>query len=175
MARSASPSTRKRRRGLREALENIHRVDQLFLERTLIHVDQRMALLSCEEPLDYEVKFEARAYDELIGHLAKQFHYVVVDVPHGSRPELQARVAHGGGAHHRCRSYVGGASRHAIRLLKSIAAEEVSKQTIVVLNRRWAPGDGDLSIEEIEKALDRRIDVSVPYGKTVLVRRRELR
>ncbi|MFO1187592.1 MAG: AAA family ATPase [Alphaproteobacteria bacterium] len=47
--------------GLREALENIHRVDQLFLERTLIHVDSRMALLSCEEPLDYEMKFEPRA------------------------------------------------------------------------------------------------------------------
>lgn len=154
--------------GLREALENIHRVDQLFLERTLVHVDQRMALLSCEEPLDYEVKFETRAYDELIGHLVKQFHYVIVDVPHAAGPNYRhaLRVA-------AIRIVVLDPTlasvRHTIRLLKSIGSEEISTQTILVLNRRWAPGEGDLSIEEIEKALDRRIDVTVPYGKATLV------
>lgn len=154
--------------GLREALENIHRVDQLFLERTLVHVDSRMAILSCEEPLDYEMKFEPRAYDELIGHLAKQFHYVVVDVPRGAGPSFRHALRNSA-----VRIIVIDPTlasvRHAIRLLKATGADEVSRQTIVALNRRWAPGDGDLSIEEIEKALNRRVDIVVPYGKTVTV------
>jgi pilus assembly protein CpaE len=154
--------------GLREALENIHRVDQLFLERTLVHVDSRMALLSCEEPLEYEVKFETCAYDELIGHLVKQFHYVVVDVPRGSGPNFQHALRNA-----TIRVIVidptVAAVRHAIRLLKIVGAEDIGRQTIVVLNRRWAQGDGDLAIKDIEKALNRRVDVTVPYGKNVLV------
>ncbi len=124
--------------GLREALENIHRVDQLFLERTLIHVNSRMAMLSCEEPLDYEMKFEPRAYDELLGHLAKQFHYVVVDVPRGGGPAFRHALRHSA-----VRIIVIDPTlasvRHAIRLLKSTGADEVSRQTIVALNRRWSP------------------------------------
>jgi pilus assembly protein CpaE len=154
--------------GLREALENIHRVDQLFLERTLVHVDSRMALLSCEEALEYEVKFESRAYDELIGHLVKQFHYVVVDVPRGAGPNFQHALRNA-----TIRIIVIdptlAAVRHAIRLLKLVGAEDIGRQTIVVLNRRWAPGDGDLAIKDIEKTLNRRVDVAVPYGKSVLV------
>ncbi len=131
-----------------------------------------MALLSCEEPLDYEVKFEPRAYDELVGHLTKQFHYVVVDVPHNSGPNYK----------HALRNAIVrivvvdptlAAVRHTIRLLKSIGAEEVSKQTIVVLNRRWAAGEGDLSVEEIEKALGRRVDITVSLRQADDRRRRE--
>jgi hypothetical protein len=61
------------------------------------------------------------------------------------------------------------AVRHAIRLLKGLGAEEIGRQTIVVLNRRWAPGDGDLSLKDIETALKRVVDVTVPFGKNVLV------
>jgi pilus assembly protein CpaE len=154
--------------GLREALENIQRVDQLFLERTLVHVDSRMALLSCEEPLEYAVKFESRSYDELIGHLVKLFHYVVVDVPRGAGPNFQHALRNA-----TVRILVIdptlAAVRHAIRLLKMVGADDIGRQTIVVLNRRWAPGDGDLAIKDIEKAINRRIDVTVPYGKNVLV------
>jgi pilus assembly protein CpaE len=154
--------------GLREALENIHRVDQLFLERTLVHIDGRMALLSCEEPLEYELQFEPKAYDELVGHLAKQFHYVVVDVPRGSGPSYK-HVLRNSNVRIIVIDPTLAAVRHCIRLLKLIGSEEVSRQTIIALNRRWAVGDGDLSNEEIEKALNRRIDVTVPYGKTIPV------
>jgi Flp pilus assembly CpaE family ATPase len=59
--------------------------------------------------------------------------------------------------------------RHTIRLLKSLGQEEIGRQTILVLNRRWPQSDGDLSIEEIEKALNHRIDVTIPFGKNLFV------
>lgn len=154
--------------GLREALENIHRVDQLFLERTLVNVNQRLSLLSCEEPLDYEVRFEPQAHDELVNHLAKQFHYVLIDVPHGPGTALQ-HVLRSAAVRIIVVDPTLAAMRHTIRLLKSLGAEEIGRQTILVLNRRWAPSEGDLSVEEIEKALNHRIDVTIPFGKGIVV------
>ena len=154
--------------GLREALENIHRVDHLFIERTLTNVNTRLSLLSCEEPLDYKVNFEVKAYDELAGHLAKQFHYVIVDVPEGSGTEHQ-HVLKTAAVRILVLDPTLASMRHAIRLLKSLGQEEIGRQTILVLNRRWPQCDGDLSIEEIEKALSHRIDVTIPFGKAAFV------
>ena len=154
--------------GLREALENIHRVDQLFIERTIVHVNQRLALLSCEEPLDYTVHFETKAYDELVGHLAKQFHYVMVDVPDSAGPEHQ-HVLKTAAVRILVLDPTLASMRHTIRLLKSMGQEEIGRQTILVLNRRWPASEGDLTVEEIEKALNHRIDVVIPFGKGQLV------
>ena len=154
--------------GLREALENIHRVDQLFIERTIQNVNQRLGLLSCEEPLDYRLHFETRAYDELVGHLAKQFHYVLVDAPHGSGVEHQ-HVLKTAAVRIIVIDPTLASMRHTIRLLKSLGQEEIGRQTIIVLNRRWPMSEGDLSIDEIEKALNHRIDVVIPFGKGLLV------
>lgn len=154
--------------GLREALENIHRVDQLFIERTLTNVNPRLALLSCEEPLDYRVNFETKAYDELVGHLAKQFHYVIVDVPEGSGTEHQ-HVLKTAAVRVLVLDPTLASMRHTIRLLKSLGQEEIGRQTILVLNRRWPQCDGDLALEEIEKALNHRIDVTIPFGKSLFV------
>lgn len=154
--------------GLREALENVHRVDQLFLERTLVHVNQRLALLSCEEPLDYTLQFESRGYDQLQEHLSKQFHYVIIDVPHGAGAVYQHVLKTAS-----VRIIVIDATlasvRHAIRLIKDLGSEEIGRQTIVVLNRRWAQTEADLSVEEIEKALNHRIDVKIGFVKKGLV------
>ncbi|HXZ69152.1 MAG TPA: AAA family ATPase [Alphaproteobacteria bacterium] len=154
--------------GLREALENIHRVDQLFIERTLTNVNSRLALLSCEEPLDYKVSFETKAYDELVGQLAKQFHYVMVDVPDCSGIE-HLHVLKMAAVRILVLDPTLSSMRHTIRLLKALGHEEVGRQTILVLNRRWPQSDGDLSIEEIEKALNHRIDVTIPFGKSLFV------
>jgi len=154
--------------GLREAFENIHRVDQLFIERTLVNINPRLALLSCEEPLDYKVSFETKAYDELIGQLAKHFHYVMVDVPDGSGIE-HLHVLKTAAVRILILDPTLASMRHTIRLLKSLGHEEIGRQTILVLNRRWPQSDGDLSIEEIEKALNHRIDVTIPFGKSLFV------
>jgi len=67
--------------GLREALTNPVRIDNVFLERTVAVHGQRLFVLSAEEPLRAETDFTADAVETLVGVLCSQFHYVVADVP----------------------------------------------------------------------------------------------
>jgi len=67
--------------GLREALANPLRIDDVFLERTMAIHGERLFVLSAEEPLRGETGFTTEAVDTLIGVLRAQFHYVIADVP----------------------------------------------------------------------------------------------
>ena len=67
--------------GLREALVNPARIDNILLERIMAPVGQRLFVLSAEEPLRDSIEFSAEAVETLIGVLRQQFHYVVLDVP----------------------------------------------------------------------------------------------
>jgi pilus assembly protein CpaE len=67
--------------GLREALANPLRVDNVFLERVVALRSERLFVLSAEEPLHADVEFAAEAVEILVGVLRTQFHYIIADVP----------------------------------------------------------------------------------------------
>jgi len=67
--------------GLREALTNPVRIDNVFLERTVAIHGERLFVLSAEEPLHADAEFTAEAVETLVGVLRTQFHYVIADVP----------------------------------------------------------------------------------------------
>ena len=154
--------------GLREAVENAHRVDQLLLERTVTQIDSRLSLLSCEEPLESPVRLEANAFEDLVETLSKQYHYVLVDVPQIAGAVYQ-KVLRMAAVRIVTIDPTLGSVRHAIRLLKALGSDDLDHQTLLVLNRRWASLPGDLSQEDIEKALGRDIDFVVPFGKNAAI------
>jgi pilus assembly protein CpaE len=67
--------------GLREALANPLRIDNVFLERAMAVYSERFFLLSAEEPFGTDLEFSAEAIETLVGSLRTQFHYIIVDVP----------------------------------------------------------------------------------------------
>ena len=67
--------------GLREALANPMRIDNVFLERAMAAHSERLFVLSAEESLRSDVEFPAEAVEALVGELRTQFHYIIVDVP----------------------------------------------------------------------------------------------
>lgn len=67
--------------GLREALTNPVRIDNVFLERTVAIHGERLFVLSAEEPLRADAEFTADAVETLVGVLRTQFHYIIADVP----------------------------------------------------------------------------------------------
>ena len=67
--------------GLREALANPLRIDNVFLDRTTAIHSERLFVLSAEEPLRADAEFTAEAIDTLVGVLRTQFHYIIADVP----------------------------------------------------------------------------------------------
>jgi pilus assembly protein CpaE len=67
--------------GLTDVLENVHRLDVQYMERTFVTKGPRLFVLSSE--LDYSSAFEMRqgALGELVSMLKHHFHYVLLDVP----------------------------------------------------------------------------------------------
>ena len=67
--------------GLRTALETPQRIDELFIERSAQVVTERLHVLSGEENLLEQVKYEPGAAGRLIETLRRRYNFVVVDAP----------------------------------------------------------------------------------------------
>lgn len=67
------------------ALEDPERVDQLFLERLFIAVNERLNVLSSEVPINEVKKYSQNSIEQLLSYLSKLFHYVIVDIPNFMR------------------------------------------------------------------------------------------
>jgi pilus assembly protein CpaE len=145
-------------RGLREAIEAPERVDQLFLERAMQPASDRLDVLATEEPIMPPVTPNPRAVLDLLDSLRSQYHYVLVDVPHDlsetaravlDQAVLRIVVADGNLA----------GARDALRLRGAFESSGSSRQTLVVHNRRGAPGA--LTPAEFNRALGGPADYAI--------------
>ncbi len=145
--------------GLRAALEEPERMDELFIERSAIPVFERLHMLAAEEPLDERPGCLPGAAERLASMLRRRFNYVVADVPlHGgtlSRDLLaltQQRVFV-------LQPTLGGI-RDTLRLLALPAGSGQVRRAVLVLNRCDRPGG--LSRAAVEQALETKVDVCIP-------------
>jgi len=67
--------------GLREALDDPRRIDELFLERGVVSVTSHLGLLAGLEPLSYRVAPNEDAVMQLLQKVLAHFRYVVIDLP----------------------------------------------------------------------------------------------
>ncbi|MFX8883499.1 hypothetical protein ABTM86_20275, partial [Acinetobacter baumannii] len=58
-----------------------HRVDGLFIDRTLTRKSEKLSVLSAEEPLGDTTGFDPAALDVILQTLGQRFHYVILDLP----------------------------------------------------------------------------------------------
>jgi len=151
--------------GLREALENAHRLDPLFLERTMLQHGPRLFCLAAEEPLEDDIVYSPDAVRELTQILQKQFHYVFIDVPRGAagaleivrRADIRLIVAEPSIA----------SVRDVVRRLEAVSAEGSGRRTYIVLNHPRQDVKGELTVEQFESAVRQKVDFVVPYGKAL--------
>lgn len=155
--------------GWREALVNPARIDAVFLDRvTAIH-GERLAVLSCEEPLRDNIQFTAEALQTAVAVLRAQSHYVIVDVPRiPAAPyrwvldaaEFRVIVAdqtlHSG--------------RDAARLRSAIVGEGAQHRNLFVVNRGGEAGRHGISVKEMQDVLEIRPNVVIPYDPVSLTK-----
>lgn len=149
--------------GLREALENAHRLDPLFLERTMLQHGPRLFALAAEEPLEEDIVYSPDAVRELTQILQRQFHFVFVDVPRGApgaleivrRADMRILVAEPSIA----------SVRDLVRRIEAVSTETGGKRTYLVLNHPRQDSKGELTVEQFEEAIGHKIDFVIPYGK----------
>jgi pilus assembly protein CpaE len=146
--------------GLREALENPGRIDEVFLERALQRVTDRLDVLAAEESLGSPVEAEPDAVMGLLGKLQSRYHYVVVDVPQALSPTVRRVLEHAATRLLVCDGTLA-AARDAARLRDAFTPIVQNPQCFTVLNRRGAPGG--LKPVEFAKTLGAEPDFPIDF------------
>ena len=155
----ASPS-----HALREALEKPDRVDNLFLERGVIHVTPRLDLLASLESLDQIVPCEEDAVLSLLNNLVSRYRYVFVDLPHALAPRLMQVL--------RLPSILIlvsdsslASARDVVRWRDRIGINTAERQTLHVVNKAGA--HGSLPTDAFLHAVGQTPDVIIPYQREI--------
>ena len=147
---------------LKEAFENPGRIDQVFIERLLTPINERLFVLSSEEPLDTKVKYNIEGLEEILKYLVKQFHYVIIDLPHSFNDLINAILKRANLLLLLTEPTVGGL-RDTGRLLHFVQKEAASRRCIITLNKNGQYGKNDLKVDEFEEALKNKIDHIISY------------
>jgi pilus assembly protein CpaE len=149
---------------LREALEHPERVDQLFLERGVTHVTERLHLLASLESITTPAPWEEDGFLALLGHLLHTYHYVFVDVPTTRAPWL-TRTLHLPSV---CVLVSYGtlvSARDVARWREHIGPNTPERTTLHILNK--SAGPGSLPLEEFERAAGKPPDIVIPYERDI--------
>lgn len=146
--------------GLRLALETPERVDGLFMERIAQPAADRLAVIAGEEKLTERITVADGAVQRLLQGLRPRYNYVVADVPlspfawYGElldqarqrvlvmEPTLQA-------------------VRDAMRMMALPMGPHQVRHPLLVLNKAGAPGT--MTHHQVEAALERKVDTTVPF------------
>lgn len=143
--------------GLREALEEPERIDELFLDRALVHLSDTLSILAAEEQLDRTVSVDPEATVALTMALKERTDALVLDVP-AHDPTVMSAVAPLAQDWLVVTELTLTGLRDTTRLLRLLEDTAPASRTSVVANRvpRGAP---PVPRREFEQELRRPIDV----------------
>ncbi|HEY8288773.1 MAG TPA: AAA family ATPase [Acetobacteraceae bacterium] len=150
---------------LRVALQHPDRVDDVFLQRGVRKVSDRLHVLSAEESLDSLPLIEPESGAELQAKLRRHYNYVIVDVPRYATAFNRALLD---SAHQHVLVMDGSLAsiRDALRFIKLPPSRAQSRPPIVVLNHAGQPGT--LSRKQVLAGLGQNPEITIPHLPTVL-------
>jgi len=152
--------------GFREALETPERIDDVFLERLLIPINERFFILSSEDRLNEVFKLKVEGIETLLRYLAKSFHYVIIDVPHYCNEITNSVIDNAHIALLISTPSLAGV-RDTRRLLQLFGEEEVGRRPIVILNKFGELGKNEIQISEFEESVKHKINHFIPYDPLI--------
>ncbi len=145
--------------GMRAAMENPQRVDQLFVERTAQVVRERLHLLAAEENLADRPGYAEGAAARLMLELQRRYNFVIIDLPFSGAAMHRDMMME---AHHRIlvlEPTLAGV-RDTLRFMALPNGAVQPSRPLIVLNR--AQRRGCLTSRQIEDALSAKVDVVIP-------------
>lgn len=151
-------------RGLRDALEKPDRIDPLFLDRVMVKYDERLSVLSAEEPLEDMITVNEAAAEALLSHTASKFGVIVVDLPsrlHGAARSVLKRADHVLLATELSLTGL----RDAMRLMDYFRDTLKIAPPMLIGSRVGALGKQELPIPNFEKGIGGKIAFQIPYSQ----------
>lgn len=149
-------------RGLTDAIENPSRIDGLFLERALVRVNDKLAVLSAEAPINQPLITDGSAFFQLQEEIRASFECTVIDLPRHmlvQHPmlvqDLNSVVL--------VTEITLAAARDCIRFLAWFKSHAPQASVILVANKVHSTGVPELSRKDFEASIERKIDFVIPY------------
>jgi len=148
--------------GLSDVLQNVHRLDPQYVERTLVAKGSRLFVLSME--LDYGTPhpFEDDSLGRVLGLLCENFHYVILDVGNLSDPIAGEAFDHASRVYLIADRSVH-STREAIRRLRFIEDRDNNPTTSLLLNNVTSSAAGMVEPADFMSAVGRAVLHEVPY------------
>ena len=142
--------------GLREALANPLRIDNVFLDRAMAIHSERLFVLSAEEPLRADVEFTAEAVDTLRRSAAHAVSLHYCRCAANSRRGLLARARYRRYSHNCRRSNAALGPRYGAAA-RGFGAGGAGHSNLLVVNRSGEGGRRAMTLEEMAKVKLRQI------------------
>jgi pilus assembly protein CpaE len=149
---------------LKQAMDHPERVDELFLERGVIRVGNRLGLMASLEPLDDIVAPDEGAVLSLLEHMLDHYRYVFVDIPATLAPRL-LRLLHLPGMILLVSTESLTCARDVARWRETIGPNSAEHTTVHVLNKSGAPDS--LPDEEFIRAAGVAPDIMIPFAREI--------
>jgi len=153
---------------LKEAFENPGRIDQILIERLLTPINERLYIFGSEESLSVKVDYNIEGLDEIIKYLKKQFHYIIIDIPHTFNDTVSKIIKKSNIFLFITEPTVAGL-RDTGRLLQFVNKEVTSHRCIVILNKNGQYGEFDVDVGEFAKILKNKVDHIIPYDTKISI------
>jgi len=151
-------------RALGEVLAHPERIDDLFLERGVTHISDRLDLLASLEPLDGSTHIEEDAVLSLLTNLLRTYRYVFVDLPAYAAARLP-RLMRQPSTCFLVSDCSLTAARDVARWRTAIGEDSVNRTTFHILNKKGA--DYALPLDEFLHAVGTAPDAVVSYKHEV--------
>lgn len=149
---------------LREALEHPERVDELFLERGIIQVGERLGLMAGLEPLDNVPIPDEGAVMSLLEHMLRRYRYLFVDIPASIAPNLP-RLLHLPGTVLLVSNAGLACARDVARWREKLGPNSAERTTLHILNK--SGGSDGLPDEEFVRAAGMPPDIVIPFSREI--------
>lgn len=148
--------------GLTDVLQNVHRLDPQYVERTLVAKGSRLFVLSAE--LDYGAAqpFESSALPRVLELLCDSFHYVILDIGNPSAPLAQEAFDNAARVYLVADRSVH-STRETIRLLRYIEDRDNNPPTSLLLNNANAATVGKVQASDFMQAVGRAALYEIPF------------
>jgi len=153
--------------GFREALENPHRLDKLFLDRAIAKVGENLAVLGTEEPIEEFVDVNPESIDTLIGEVSQDYNQIIVDLPRHLLPTQGALLASADTVLLVSDQTLAGI-RDINRITQAMTALSTKGRILRVVSRVGGERALQVSKADFTRALSESIDFTIPEDAKTL-------
>jgi pilus assembly protein CpaE len=153
--------------GLSDVLQNVHRLDPQYVDRTLVAKGSRLFMLSTELEYGSGKPFPEGALGRVLELLCDSFHYVILDVGNLADPLAQEAFDHASRVYLVADRSVH-STRETIRLLRHIEDRDNNPPTSLLLNNPNTVASGKVQAADFMSAVGRTVLYEIPFEAKAL-------